>query len=299
MQPYLASLKMSASLLNDFVNYKNTCDGGLVGFVTKSLLRLPTKPSEALEFGSLVHSFMEDWLNHVVKAGDQSPEQLLADYREKIAWLDFEQVAREQMRQRFDAIYEQFMPQADALLIPSAQAEQWANAMLGEIPLTGKFDLFIANEETRQITIYDFKTGKADAQSTPTAEQWRQLRFYKLLLESSPKFQGWEVSAAADLYVDPTQVVGGNISLPEPIDLKRADLSDLKLLIQAVWWRIQRQDFDCSGFETSVQMQQLREGSQYKGAGKGHEAGDQKEPNAADKQKAFELWLIEDFSRRR
>ena len=294
VRPHLDSQQMSASLLNRFLKY-GLDEGGSQEFFAENILRLPGQPALALEFGDLVHRFFQDWLNHVVKSGLEQPEQLLQRYFELIAWMDFEQAEREQMRYRLQQIFEQFLPLAGGIFVADAVAEQWGNAVLDEVPLVGKFDLLVPDQAARTVTVYDFKTSQTDGKNKPDDDQWRQLKFYKLLLENSGRYAGYSVVAAVDLFVDPTNYSAGSLSIPEPIDMSAVDMVEFSLLVKAVWQCIQSGDLDLSGFESSEQMAALLARSVYKSDGVGHRQGDPKVPSKTEIVATLEKWLVDEY----
>jgi hypothetical protein len=69
---------MSASLLNTFVTYQ-AADPTSSNFVLERLISLPGEPAAALEFGSCVHAFFEDYLNKVVPAGKMGATALTGE----------------------------------------------------------------------------------------------------------------------------------------------------------------------------------------------------------------------------
>jgi len=294
LRPHLDNLKMSASLLNSFVEYKKE-GADKSAFIMGRILGLPQPPSENLEFGSIVHAFMEDYVNKVVKAQTATVGQLLEAYTRQISWLDFEQTTIEHLHQRLKAIVEKFLPAFGVGIPPSAQAEQWVSAHFDEIPLTGKCDLLIFDAETASIKIYDYKTGNPPNNATPGEDYMRQLRFYKLLIESSPEHAGWKVQGGADVFVEPSKNHGDALVDPHFFTVSEADLEHLRLLIQAVWHRIQNNLFDTSGFLESTHLKAVRAGCVYKSASGTHKAGDPKEPSAKELQPAYEQWLIDEY----
>ncbi|MDR1013702.1 MAG: ATP-dependent helicase [Coriobacteriales bacterium] len=313
--PYLKDLKMAASRLNRFVEYRAgdpegaasaPADEGAAGldFILDSLLGLPTAPSYSLEFGSLVHSFMEDYLDHVVKAGDLDLAQLVRGCRERIDWMDFDAIDRERMRQRLDRVAEVFVPALGARLKARFLAEQWVSAELDGVPLVGKCDLLEFDDEARAVWVYDFKTGRPDAldeagrPKEPSGAYRRQLQFYKLLIEHSAEYAGWTVRGVADLYVEPHRDLDGRLVEPLFVEASDEELEHLRLLIRAVWHRIQNGLFDTSAFEGSPQLAQLKAASVYASSAKGeggHRKGDPKPPEHRKLQSAFEQWLIDDY----
>jgi hypothetical protein len=282
---------MSASLLNQFLQVGSKT-AQAEDFFARSILRLPSEPALALEFGDLVHRFFQDWLNLVVRARSMTQGELLERYAVAIDWMDFEAAERQNMQYRLRQIFEQFLPLAEGIVTPDAIAEQWGNAWFEGVPLTGKFDLLVPDASAKTLVVYDFKTSRSDERNKLDADQWRQLKFYKLLLEQSAEYQGWTVVGAVDLFVDPTNIAGGEVSVPPPISMVDLDLSEFKLLVKAVWQRIASGELDVSGFESSEQLAELRASSVYKSNSAGGRIGDLKPPSAVQLAEAFEQWLI-------
>lgn len=77
------------------------------------------------------------------------------------------------------------------------------------IPLTGKIDHLSINPDTREIEIYDFKTGKFRPEAWdrhPSLYKYKlQLGFYKLLLNHSRSYPNHTVTRGHILFVDPDQ----------------------------------------------------------------------------------------------
>ncbi|MCL2862523.1 MAG: ATP-dependent helicase [Methanimicrococcus sp.] len=291
--PHLSTVRMSPSLLNKFVEYEAE-ESKKTDFVLLRLLKLPELPQISNAFGVVVHSFMEDYVNRVIKAKDTTVERLLEDYRREISFLDFAPLEKEPYVQRFDLIAEKFLPDFKVPLEMTVKTELWLNAKVDGIQLTGKCDLLAFDDETKTIRIYDYKTGTLQSK-TPSSDYHRQLQFYKLLINHSPEFDGWTVSGGADIFVVPTKDSGyEKIDDPIFVPVPDADLDHLRRLIQAVWHRIQNGLFDTSGFETSSHMEAVKEASVYK---TGDKKGEPKTPAKADIQEAFEQWLIDEHSK--
>jgi len=291
LSPYLSGIKMSASLLNSFVEYE-AGESKKTDFVLKRLLELPSSPNFSREFGLKVHAFMEDYVNLVIKAKETTVERLLEDYRLEIGFLDFEAPEKEHAIQRFNLIVEKFLPYFTALTGSNIKAEQKVNTTVNGIPLTGKFDLLAFDSAAKTIRIYDYKTGTP---KDPTSDYRRQLQFYKLLIKHSPEYDGLTVLGGADLFVEPVQKNGYEIEKEVFVEVSDEELEHLSLLIQAVWHRIQNGLFDTTGFETSSQMEAVRAASVYKSDSVGGRKGEPKNPGKAEIQAAFEQWLIDEY----
>ncbi|MDR2492515.1 MAG: ATP-dependent helicase [Coriobacteriales bacterium] len=301
LAPLLADLRMSVSLLNAFVDYdaKRETDG--TGFFIDRVLRLPQEPSAALDFGSLVHQALEDCLSHVIKTQDWDLDYLLERYTAAVQRLDFDEAELSHLVQRLVRVVTGFMPQMGAMLglegnaAAQARSEVWARADADGIPLVGKFDLLVCDEAARTIKVFDYKTGKPNA-GKPSRAYMRQLQFYKLLIEQSYEFDGWTVLGGADVFVEPVDAPGAGTAEPAFFTVDDEDLEHLRLLVKAVWQRIQDQRLDTSGFESSEHFRELRRCCVYKrdSADGTKKAGDPKAPTTADIQPVYEQWLIDE-----
>ncbi len=292
LRPHIEGQKMSASLLNKFVEYNAGQSDRLV-LLTKGLLGIPEQPSVSLEFGSIVHAFLQDYLNKVIKTGESTLEDLAAGYRQRITWLDFSEADIRQMHQRLDRIINGFLPAFSQSLTEAHLAEQWVESKLDDIPLSGKCDLLELDELDRTIKIYDYKTGILKKNNKPNRSQIRQLQFYKLLLENSSEYRDWHVSGGADIFVEPLKDNNNRLAEPQFLETPDSEMDRLCLLIKAVWHRMRNGLFDMSGFEVSEQLQTLRSATVY--AARSDKADKQKNPSPDELQEAFEMWLIDEY----
>lgn len=112
------------------------------------------------------------------------------------------------------------------------------------VPITGKIDHIEINPDTKTIEIYDFKTGKRSPlhlKSHPAAHRYRlQLGFYKLLLNTSPTYQKYQITKGHILFVTPDQ--DGRV-YDEVYEFNQADETKLRQLAKAVYRQITSLDF--------------------------------------------------------
>jgi DNA helicase-2/ATP-dependent DNA helicase PcrA len=305
--PLLQKQSLSVSTLNAFVEYSNQyrepdeTDTQRLTFVVDRLLGLPSAPNPSSEFGTLVHSFMEEFVGEYQRKGRFDASILasaLASAHSSIGRLDFSQEALEQMHNRLDLVAQKFVPWYGELLASGKlgsrlETECSVEATVDGVPLYGKCDLLAFDDSARTITILDYKTGKLDRKpdAIKKSNYMRQLAFYRLLLENSPDYQGYTLAQEADLYVEPESDTG---ELPEPQKsiAGDSDLAHLRLLAQAAWWRMTRGDYDVSAFETSPVLAAAVEACGVTKEGK------PKTPTKAELQEAFEQWLIADWQER-
>lgn len=281
----IAPEHLSASALNDFVEYEPGCPNSLE-FARSRVLRLPQEPAIALEFGNTVHLYLEGVVNRVAGADDVDPGTLASEFHEKVLGLDFDRDDVASYGRRFERIAETFTPWLVSQLEGSGlrlmtEAEVKAHVGEDDVPLYGKCDLLLVDESAKTVRIVDYKTGFNYDGSQPKAGYLRQLQFYKLLIESSPKFEGYHVMGEEDLFVEPEKGSENDLHDPDRAAVDAFDSGHLVELIGAVWRRIQAGDYDTSAFEESDLYAALKA-----------EKGDKK-PSKGEMQPVYEQWLIE------
>ncbi len=286
LAPNLPPRSLSATTLNEFVAYSEEGGYGAAGWPQKRVMGLPEEPHIALEFGTLVHAYFEEYVNTVLKAGTGNTKALVNRYHKEVASLDFLPEDTERYARQFLRIAEHtselFARRAGGMRL---ETEVKLNARAGDdVPLFGSCDLLLVDDKAHTIRVIDYKTGFGYPGTTPDRAYQRQLQFYRLLIESSAEYAGWHVTSCENWYVEPEK---GTDTLHEPVvsAVSDVDIAYLVRLMNAAWHRIARGDFDTSAFEGSVEkaaaLLELQMGGRVS-----------KKERANTLQKAYELWLI-------
>ncbi|NLG11113.1 MAG: UvrD-helicase domain-containing protein [Coriobacteriaceae bacterium] len=293
LKPDIENMKMSPSRLNAFVTYVEGCKNS-TDFVDFNIIRLPQRPSVSLDFGSVVHDFLETYVVQFFK-GKVDLSDLVPIFQHRLRLMDYADKVIINHLYRFELIVQQFIPQLDMLLEQSAgstpHVEKWINTEVDGVPLVGACDLILKNNQTHEIKVFDYKTGKNKSEERPDANYHRQLCFYKILIENSPQFAGYTVSDVANLYVEPikdkdeTGHVTYRIGDVARYPVSEQDVQHVRELIGAVWRRIQNGLFDTSDFETSEILLEAKALSTTK-------AGKSKNLGTEEVQRLYEDWLI-------
>ncbi len=262
----LAEKRLSASSLNTFVKYVEDDPRDGTAFIMREAFKFPQPPITYFEFGTIAHRYLELYLNGVVKTQDISADKLLTKIHEEINALDFDTAELDHMHEQLNLIAEVFIPQADAFLNKDAMSEQWINADVDGVPLVGRSDLLRLDNERKTIWVCDYKTGSPKNLGD---DYWRQLVFYKILIEESGDYHDWTVLGGTDIFIEPDATTK-ELTPPQMQSVPAADVEHVRKLIQAVYRRIQNANFDTSGFDaTGIDKKEV--------------------------QRAYEDWLINDF----
>ena len=257
LAPYLESYKLSSTHLNTFIDVSR---GGPQQFLLNNLLRFPQAVSPSAAYGSAVHYALQQAHTHLKSHHQRRPvEDILHDFegRLKDAHLSSEDFDRyvqqgtDHLTTFFDEMYSTFTENQVAEQNFSGQ-----QSMVGRAHLTGLLDLVDIDNETKTITVTDYKTGKpslswsgkADYEKIKLHKFKQQLMFYKLLIENSRDYSGYTVERGVLQFVEPTssgKIVALDFTF-DPDELKR-----FAMLIEKVWNHIVTLDLpDTSGYET-------------------------------------------------
>ncbi len=227
----VAKWKMSASALTSFIDIVYA---GPVSFFKSYILQAPREPeTEALAYGDLVHKTFEQ----VTKLGldnEQAVKFFLDELNKKELPVEVIQKIRERGPADLDIALSAF---SDILRNGKAEVNLGAeNISIAGVPVTGKIDHIMVNEERKRIEIYDFKTGgyrKEKWQSHATLYKYMlQLEFYKLLLNNSPTYCKYKIDKAHILFVVPDK--DGEV-YDKIYEFNQKDESEILKLIKAVY----------------------------------------------------------------
>jgi RecB family exonuclease len=130
--------------------------------------------------------------------------------------------------------------------------EKKLTARLGEARLKGLIDrLDLQHVDGAKVTVIDYKTGRPkterDVREADGGSLFRQLAFYRLLIERSPQMVGYEPVAFI------LEFIGERDEEPKSLSFQvtDAELRDLERVIEQVWAKIQALDFTPIPMETS------------------------------------------------
>ena len=226
----VAHWKMSASALTSFIDIVYA---GPVAFFESYVLQSPGEPeTEALAFGDLVHKTFEQ----VTNAG-LSIEQAIQYYLDELNKKDLPVEVIKKLREKGPADLEIALKNFnDVLSAGKAEVNLGPEKISIEgVPVTGKVDHIIIDNEEKTIEIYDFKTGgyhKEKWQSHATLYKYMlQLEFYKLLLNNSPTYSKYKITRAHILFVIPDK---DNEVYDKAYEYNKQDELEIRALIKTV-----------------------------------------------------------------
>ena len=242
--PRLESFQLSATHLNTFTDLVY---GGPEKFFMNTVLRFPQAPTSDGQFGNAIHETLES-MQYALKHDGELPDitQVIDTFSAKLRAKKLSSTEFNRLQGRGAQALEQFLPWWWHNFTPDAHAEysfRHEGSFVGTAHLTGNLDQLLVDNESKTIRVIDFKTGKPHARwsNDVKAHKYRQqLLFYKLLVEHSHSFKGYEVDEAKLVFVEPDALTGTMHELP--IQFTADDIAHTKQLIAAIWQRITNLD---------------------------------------------------------
>ena len=256
--PTLENYKLSVTHLHNFLDVSR---GGPSTFLLQNLLRFPQAKSPNAAFGTAIHDTLQRAHAHLASTNNkQAAEDIISNFESSLKGQhllarDFEiflQKGSDALRIFLDEKYDTFTALQQTELDFANQ-----HSIIDNAHLTGKLDLADINKPSKTITVTDYKTGKPSLGWTGKTEYEKvklhkykqQLLFYKLLIENSRDYHGYQVKKGIMQFVEPT-TSGDIISLDTEFDDR--DLDRFAKLINAVWSRIIQLNLpDISNYDSS------------------------------------------------
>nr|HPO05632.1 PD-(D/E)XK nuclease family protein [Candidatus Gracilibacteria bacterium] len=216
-------------------------------FYYENILQVPFPPNDSMDFGTAIHESLHHILQSFKDGEEISVQKLNNFFIHEMKKLE-NHFRPEQFQKRIEygqkiltAYYEKYhteFHQNIELEFPNYRGS------LGEIPLSGKIDK-IEILENNKIRVVDYKTGsyKPKNMYRPKGEDlggdyWRQLVFYKILLEQKPQYAGKDLVGMID-YIEP---FNGEFKR-DLLEITLPDIMALEEQIRQTYAKIQNADF--------------------------------------------------------
>ncbi len=237
---------LSVTALNHFLECPNT-------FLYQSILKLPQAPSVAAEKGTAMHSAFDAIWNAKVKTALEIEVLLIERINEyfKTSFLPSTEKTSALKELLADApavaraLESHFTQGEKAQVFTETWVEtEFVAAYKGQtvrIPLHGKLDAII--DVGNSVNVFDYKTKQAmsvnaikgETKSDSSGKYFRQLIFYKMLLQHDPRWRSRSIIPAL-VFVSPDEKGRcPTVTLPiEQADIERVK-KEIQTLVDAVW----------------------------------------------------------------
>ena len=217
--PYVARTVLDPSFLEERLLARGFSPTGFNNYVQspwqyyfRTLLQLPDAPSLSMLFGTAVHAGLKASADALAR--DHEPlGSAFEALHATLAHLPLTERDRGELGRKGEETLRAYLEQEGTLMGHARESEFAITISLkvpgiGEVPLSGKLDrLDVAEDGT--VTVIDYKTGKAKSENeirgltkAADGDYYRQLVFYKLLLDRDGKY---EMKEGALHFVEPDE----------------------------------------------------------------------------------------------
>ena len=244
LRPRIQNFKMSPTNLNSFIDIEYS---GPQAFYENNILCFPEAYGASATLGTLVHDGF-NYIQDKINANEIPSFDILRNrFIDRISKYPISEKDRTDITERFDS---------------NIAEKNFSNSgvVIGDALLTGKIDLIRINREDKKIVVVDYKTGsiplkngKIDKSNSKIYKYEQQLYFYKILIENTPEFAGYQIEKGIIEFIEPSNKTGETYNYEVYFDPEKEN--NLKLLIQAVWQRIKNFNFE---FETDKYPKSLK-----------------------------------------
>ncbi|MCC6186566.1 MAG: ATP-dependent helicase, partial [Chitinophagaceae bacterium] len=196
MEQQLEQFAISASSLSKYL----TCP---ISFYYENVLRIPVAENDTMAFGTAVHYALERAFKEMQKSTDKSfppIADVLGFFRYKMQGKEiaFTELQYERRLQKGVELLTQYYTDNVATWQRDVQLEAMLQTTIQKVPIKGRIDKIELLAEN-QCRVVDYKTGNPDQKHTKEnlaapneandfkgGNYWRQMVFYKLLIEGQP-----------------------------------------------------------------------------------------------------------------
>jgi len=244
---WLKGYKLSVTHLNKFLRCPLT-------FYFEAILRVPGARNAATGFGSAMHDTLDAFFQNIRGEKTQSAEWLQFLYKEKLAYYRSHFTDKEYIDylayglKVLTGLHKEKME--DWLAIPDYKLEvKLNNAAYKGVPLKGVIDKVEIFKD--HINVVDYKTGsfKTDKLKSSSADAkgiggdyWRQIVFYKMLLDSDNKYN-WTMSSGRIDYLEPDKYKK-NAFITKSVNVTAEDIQEVGKQIENMYAAINKYEFD-------------------------------------------------------
>ncbi len=251
LESRLERFVMSASALNKYLK----CP---IAFYYETILQVPVAKNDAMAFGTAIHYALEKLFKKMIdNPAKQFPgkEEMIQDF-EKMLWRHEDAFTEIQYKRRKELgakilteYYEHYIGNFNKVVVIERML---SNMEVAGVPVKGKLDKI--EFEGNECTVVDYKTGNPEyskkkellppSDSHPHGgDYWRQMVFYRLLLDNNPyaQAQHWHMKAGLFDYIEKNDA-GDFVRYFVPIT--PADLLTVTEQIKDADKRIRNQEFD-------------------------------------------------------
>ena len=244
----LKDYRLSVTHLHNFLDIVNA---GPKNFFERNILKFPEAPSVGSAYGSSMHRALELFYKDFKRTKtlpslEHFKELFLKSlYSQRMSKKDFEQMLDKGNKQ-LEIFYSENKDKFDINDEIEVNFRYQGVNVEGAL-LTGKIDRINKNTESKEIIVYDYKTGNPlddwkGMNDQGKIKAWKyseQICFYKLLIENSRDYRNYNVNSGGLLFIDAKDNENKSLSR----EITEGDIENLKKLIAVVYNKIINLDY--------------------------------------------------------
>lgn len=229
----LKKYQLSPTHLTHFLDLKYS---GPESFFLGTLLRFPSAPTVDTCFGNAIHDTLRWVQGELGKHGHIPPTKLTIEHvaqylaREPLTHTQYSvQLARA------THLLTRYLADAPSRFKQGNEAEvsfRDEGVFIGDVHLGGAIDLLEIDKENKTITVVDYKTGRLGNDANKLRLYTLQLYCYKLLVEGSHTYRGFQVQQGRLVFVEPDET---DAIVEKEITFTPQELERTKQLLTAMW----------------------------------------------------------------
>lgn len=225
-----------------------------LAFYYETILKVPFQKNDALAFGSAVHSALERMYRDMKANKGVYPEkEKVLGYFDSAMFAErgsFSNIQMERRTEQGHNILSEYYDHHTTTINTDIEIEfKVPRYFLDGVPVTGKIDKIEINGTT--CTVIDYKTGDPDKAATPMTappnekeplggDYWRQMVFYKLLLENYED-RNWKVTLGVFDFVQKSK---DGTYKPKTVPVFAQDEEVVRAQLKDAYSRIMNHEFD-------------------------------------------------------
>jgi DNA helicase II / ATP-dependent DNA helicase PcrA len=256
LEKILENYKLSATHLNKFLK----CP---LAFYYENILRVPSARNDSMGFGSAVHHALDKLFKALKTENDHfpAPNEFISYFIEGIN-INASHFTDKQKERRIEfgkEVLPKYYEKYQNTWVKNVITEKHISTTIEGVPVSGVFDKVELLENNR-VNVIDYKTGDPDnglkklnrsnAKDPNGGDYWRQLVFYKLLIENEPKLD-WYMEKGVIDFIQPSKK--NNDFVKEEEIITPEDVAFVKNQIKDSYQKIKNKEFtegcgaeDCS-----------------------------------------------------
>lgn len=245
----LQNYKLSATHLNKYLQCPRT-------FYYENILRVPSALNEYLSFGNAIHESLDSFFTFCKEQKKFAEKHILLELFKKRLKFYGASFTDEQFKKRLDygekTLSEYFDYYNQNWNLNFKTEYSITNASFESIQLSGKLDK-IEFIDSNTINVVDYKTGnyqkskkekrlqKPNDKNELGGDYWRQIVFYKILIDSEPH-QNWQMISGEIDFVEKDQKQ--DKFMKEKYFITKEDEEFVKKQITETWQKIHNHEFE-------------------------------------------------------